>query len=266
MNPRVRRLSAWGVRTARRFTAHGMTVYAGALTYRGLLALVPLALVFLWLVGAFGLEGSLPQLTDALRRLRPDEADGASLARLLSFGAAVGAWSLFMGGRLLMRALNAAHEVEETRHPAVRFAFSLVFLPALALLVALATALLALASRLASWVGGLVGTGAAVDLLASWLRFPLALGVVGLAVAVVYRFGPSARPSWRAVATAAALAVGLWAGATLGFTFALRYVLDYGATYGSLGAAVALLVYLRLCMLVVLLGAEVSAAVGASRA
>ena len=259
MNAAARQFAAWGVRTARRFAAHGMPVYAGALTYRGLLALVPLALVFLWLVRVFGVEGSLPRLTGALRHLQSDEGSGVSLTGLLSVGAVVGGWSLFMGARLLMRALNVAHEVEESRPPAVRFALALVLLPSLAFVVALAAALLALASRIANWAGELVGTGALVDLLESWLRFPVALGVVGLAVAALYRVGPSVRPAWRAVAVASALAVGLWVATTLGFALALRYLLDYGATYGSLGAAVGLVVYLRLCAFVVLLGAEVSA-------
>ena len=107
MNENVRRLAAWGVRIARRFVAHGMPVYAGALTYRGLLALVPFALVFLWLIGAFGLEGSLPRLTGVLRRLRPGGSD-VSLTGLLSAGALVGAWAISAGARLLMRALNIA--------------------------------------------------------------------------------------------------------------------------------------------------------------
>lgn len=258
----LRRAATWALRLARRFVAHGMPVYAGALTYRGLLALVPLTLVFLWLIGVFGLEDSLPRLTEALRRLRPGEGGGASLTGLLSAGAVVGAWAISVGARLLMRALNAAHEAEETRPPALRFAFSLVFLPALAVAIALAALLLVLTSRLVGWASGLVGVGAVVGVLGSWLRVPLALGVLGLAATAVYRFGPSVRPPWRAVAAGAALAVALWASASAGFALALANLLDYGATYGSLGAAVALLFYLHLSALVLLLGAEVSALLG----
>ena len=59
----------------------------------------------------------------------------------------------------------------------------------------------------------------------------------------------------------AVLAVVLWAISSVGFSFYLANFADYGVTYGSLGAAVGLLFYLYLCASVVLLGAEVNAAI-----
>jgi membrane protein len=47
----------------------------------------------------------------------------------------------------------------------------------------------------------------------------------------------------------------------VGFSFYLANFANYGVTYGSLGAAVGLLFYLYLCASVVLLGAEVNAAI-----
>lgn len=260
------RAAGWGLLTLRRFTAHGMTVYAAALAYRGLLALIPLALFVLALLALFGIEGSLPRLTAALLRLRPQPdapAPGAlPLGGLLSAGAIVGAWSMSMGARLLMRALNAAHEVEETRRPVARLAFSLVFLPALAGVTVLATVLLLVTSRVIAWTAGWLGVGALVEFLGSWLRVPSAFALLGLAVSAVYYFGPSVRPPLRAVAAGAALAVACWGATSLAFSLAVSTVLDYGATYGSLGAAVALLVYLNLSAAVLLFGAEVSALAG----
>jgi membrane protein len=59
----------------------------------------------------------------------------------------------------------------------------------------------------------------------------------------------------------AALAVVLWAVSSVGFSIYLANFADYGVTYGSLGAAVGLLFYLYLTASVVLLGAEVNAAI-----
>jgi membrane protein len=63
------------------------------------------------------------------------------------------------------------------------------------------------------------------------------------------------------VGPGAALAVVLWAVSSVGFAFYLATFADYGVTYGSLGAAVGLLFYLYLTASVVLLGAEVNAAI-----
>ena len=64
----------------------------------------------------------------------------------------------------------------------------------------------------------------------------------------------------------AALAVVAWAVVSVGFSIFLANFADYGATYGSLGAAVGLLVYLQLSASIVLVGAEVNAAIHHSAA
>jgi len=63
------------------------------------------------------------------------------------------------------------------------------------------------------------------------------------------------------VVAGAALAVVLWAVSSVIFSFYLANFADYGVTYGSLGAAVGLLFYLYICASVVLLGAELNAAI-----
>lgn len=251
----------FAVTVVRRFVEHGMTVFAAALAYRGLVALVPFVLVVLALFDWLGVGGPLPRLPATLLRLWPGRGDGQgaeAVGGLLSAGG-VGIWSMATGARLLMRALNTAHQVKEARPLVRRFAFSLVFLPAIAAVTAVATVLLLLTSQVVDGIGGWLGIRPVLEFLGTRLRFPAALALLGLAVGAVYRLGPSVRPPYRAVAAGAALTVVLWAGASAGFAWAVSTVLDYGSTYGSLGAAVALLVYLHLSALVLMLGAEVSA-------
>lgn len=260
------RLVAFVERVGRRFFAQGMPVYAAALAYRGLLALVPFALLSLSLIGLVGIEGSLPRITAALLRLRGHRGgDGATtevpLEGLLSVGVVVGLWSMSVGARLFMQALNAVHEVEETRTPLARAVSSAVFLPALAGVTVAATVLLVVTSRILAKIAYWIGLAPVFEFLGSWVRAPLALAVIAGAVAAAYRFGPSVRPPVRAVAAGAGVAVALWTAASLAFGLALSTVLDYGSTYGGLGAAVALLVYLHLSAVILLVGAQVSAVV-----
>jgi membrane protein len=98
-------------------------------------------------------------------------------------------------------------------------------------------------------------------LLWGWLRFPVALSLLAVVLSLVYRFGPNAKQRFRSVVLGGALAVVLWAISSVGFSFYLANFANYGVTYGSLGAAVGLLLYLYLSASVVLLGAEVNAAI-----
>jgi membrane protein len=250
-----------------RFFAQGMTVYAAALAYRGILALVPFALLFLALIGLLGIEGSLPRLTALLVRLRGPRGEGGAAAGvplegLISLGAIVGVWSMATGARLFIRALNAAHAVDETRTPLARGVLSAVFLPALAALTVAATVLLLATSQLLSWAASWVGMAPIIAVLGSWLRMPLAMLVIAGTVAAAYRYAPSEKPPLRAVAAGAGVAVVLWTLASSAFAFVLSTFLDYGSTYGGLGAAVALLVYLHISAVVLLVGAQVSAVLG----
>ena len=70
-----------------------------------------------------------------------------------------------------------------------------------------------------------------------------------------------ARQRFRPVALGAALAVTLWAISSVAFAFYLANFAYSGFAYGSIGAAVGLLLYLYLCASVVLLGAELNAAI-----
>jgi membrane protein len=255
------------VAVVRRFIEHGMPVYAAALAYRGLVALIPFVLVVLSLFDWLGVGEELPRLTAALPPQWRDVGDGgtaASMGGLISAGASVGIWSMSTGSRLLMRALNTAHRVKEGRPRVSRFTFSLVFLPVIAAVIVLATVLLLLTSQVVGRVGGWLGMSPVLHFLESWLRLPTALALLGLAVCAVYRLGPSVRPPYRAAAAGATLTILLWMATSAAFGWAVSTVLDYGSTYGGLGAAVALLVYLHLTALVLLLGAEVSAVLASS--
>jgi membrane protein len=116
-------------------------------------------------------------------------------------------------------------------------------------------------TRLVERIAELVGLDEAFVLLWVWLRFPVALSLLAVVLSLVYRFGPNAKQRFRSVVLGGALAVVLWAISSVGFSFYLANFANYGVTYGSLGAAVGLLLYLYLSASVVLLGAEVNAAI-----
>lgn len=269
---RVSGLRALAERSVKGFVRHDMAVYAMALAYRGLFALLPFAVllvavlsflrvdaVLVWLAeqGPPGLRGPLPELIGWLE----DGVLGRTEGGILSVGVVLAFWSVSMGARLLTRALNAVFEVEETRPSWKRVAASLTVAPGMALAVIAAVALMLLTSRAVAWISSYwVGLDALFVLLWGLLRVPVALLLLSLVVSAVYRFAPDRRLTLRSVVPGALLAVALWALASLAFAFGLTLFPDYGAVYGGLGAAISLLLYLYVSAAVVLLGAEVNAA------
>jgi membrane protein len=190
-----------------------------------------------------------------------EQAEEQAAGELLFFGVAVALWSTSALARTLTEAFNAAYEITETRPGWKRFALSLAFGPVLALVVLVSVVLMLIGPRLVERIAEVVGLDEVFVFLWGWLRFPVALFLLAVVLALVYRYGPDAKQRFRSVVLGAAQAVGLWAISSVGFSFYLANFANYGVTYGSLGAAVGLLLYLYLCASVVLVGAEVNAAI-----
>jgi membrane protein len=269
------------------FFEHPMATYAAALAYRGLFGLFPFLLILVVLVGALGIPDLFDRATEHARaqssnydvpqQLEPvvepareqvqpllgmiERAEKQAGGELLFFGVAVALWSVSAVARTLTEAFNVAYQVAETRRWWRLLALSLAFGPILALVVIVSVALMLIGPQLVEGIAELLGLDELFVRLWGWLRFPVALLLLAVVLSVVYRFGPNVEQRFRSVALGAAIAVVPWAISSVGFSFYLANFADYGVTYGSLGAAVGLLLYFYLCASVVLLGAELNAAI-----
>ncbi|HZY57548.1 MAG TPA: YihY/virulence factor BrkB family protein [Rubrobacteraceae bacterium] len=275
-----------GERSIRKFFEHRMSTYAAALAYRGLFGLFPFVLILVVLAGALGLPSFFARMIEEAhsessrqvpQQLEPvveqgreeiqplesmiEQAEERAGGELLFFGVAVALWSTSALARTLTEAFNAAYEITETRPGWKRFALSLAFGPVIALVVLVSVGLMLIGPRLVERIAELVGLDEVFVFLWGWLRFPVAFFLLAVVLSLVYRYGPDARQRFRSVVLGAALAVGMWAISSVGFSIYLSNFANYGVTYGSLGVAVGLLLYLYLSASVVLLGAEVNAAI-----
>jgi membrane protein len=275
-----------GTRAVKSFFEDRMATYAEQLSYRGLFGLFPFIILVFALLAVLQLDAVFDRLIEAAmgappqqipEPLEPVAEEGRAQAELLrplieqareqagggllSFGIVLSLWSVSAVVFALTEALNTAYGVEETRSRRKRFAFALVFGPFLALAFIVACGLMLIGPRVAGGLAGLAGLDEAWVALWAWLRFPVALVLLAAVLSVVYRFVPDTNRSFWSGTPGALFAVIAWAIASLGFSFYLANFADRGLTYGSLGTAVGLLVYLYLSALVVLLGAEINAAV-----
>jgi len=253
-----------------------MSSYAAALAYRVLFAIVPflaLLVVLMWFlgIGSFFIEWLSDQTSSALQgqiagivgqwiKQSQYQTQGGWLSiGIVSISLAV--WSVSSGIRTLTKALNTAYAVEENRPGWKRYGVSFFYALGLAIMVILASALLLIGPKLVAWVVGLVGLDEMFISLWRWLGLPVALVLSMLAVSILYWAIPNVNHPYRLITPGAALAVIGWVIASLGFSFYLAHFANYSNIYGSLGVAFIFLLYFYISTAVLLLGAEVNAAV-----
>ena len=206
-----------------------------------------------------GLRGVLPASTFELIAARVHDLATAGPTKLswgLALSLLVALWSAMNGTKAIISALNVAYEEREQRGflrlNLVAFLFTLggIFGVVLALTVIVVVP----AALPFTWLGPLASI--AVRL----CSFGLLLGFVVLALALLYRYGPSRAPAkWRWITPGSLLAAALWLAASLAFSFYVSNFGAYDAAYGTLGGVVVALLWFFISAYAVILGAELNA-------
>ncbi len=210
------------------------------------------------IMGAIG--DNLP--ADIANSIRPqlEAVLGSTKPGLLTIGALGALWAATGGMQALMKALNRAWEVEETRGFIPKYAISigLTILGSIGIIGAFVT--IVGASLLTQQVVAQLGLDqAAIDLVAL-LRWPLVFVLLSVAVAVLYRYAPNLRTPWRwCLAGGAIFSVG-WILATWLFSLYLANFASYANTYGALGGVIALMLWFYLSAFILCAAAALIAA------
>ena len=240
---------------------------AAELGYYFLLALFPMLIFLTSLIGF--IPGLQESIFHELRRIAP--ADAMRLVNetindvvshrgggWLSFGVLGTLWAASTGTAAVIDTLNRAYEVRETRSYWKVRLIALGLTIGLSLVVICGSAIIMMSDRIPGWLGHALGISE--SLLGWWtaVDYLLGLGLLSMATATIYRFGPDLKGRCRWMtpgAFFAAIAAGL---ASWLFSLYLRFAPSYSATYGSLGAVIVLMLWLYLMGLVILLGGEIN--------
>ena len=102
------------------------------------------------------------------------------------------------------------------------------------------------------------------ELLAVWRlwRWPSSLGIISVAFAFVYRYGPSRHQREIPIFSGAIFAAILWALFSAVFRFYVLHLSNFNWTYGTIGTFIVLLLWLYLSCLAMLIGAQLNVTVG----
>jgi membrane protein len=210
-------------------------------------------------------DAALELLEQPLQNLAEGGGGGAGLAAIT--GVLAGLWAATSAAATLIKALNRAYGVQESRkffaQRGVALALTVALLVALIALVVLLVAGPQLSDALIP--DQLDGSG--IGFLAGVVRFLLAGAVLVFLFAFVYWLGPNRdQPRWMWISPGSVLAVIGWLVVAGGFTLYVQTAGNYEATYGAIAGVVVLMLWLQLSMLVLLVGAEFNAEIEALRA
>ena len=257
-------------RTLRASTTDRASLAAAGCAFYATLALFPAISMLISLYGMIldpitaenqlsALSGLLPSpafslIEDRVHQL-VDQSNG-SLSLHLAVSLLLTFWSSSSGSKSVLSAINVAYDVTEQR-PFLRFqAIGLAMTLVATLCAILATGVLLLLPPaidflgLASHGGGLIHAAGLAML----------IGFFFVAIALLYRFGPSrSRPLHARITPGALLATVLWLIASELLSVYVSRIGTFGATYGSLGAAVGVMLWFYVSAYAVLLGAELNA-------
>ena len=265
-------------RTAREFSGDHLTDLAAALTYYGVLAIFPMLVAIVSLLGLLGpsvtnslihnlgsvAPGAAKQiLTNAIKNIQHSQG-AAGVAFVVGLAAAM--WSASGYIAAFMRASNIIWDVEEGRpfYKTIPIRLAVTFVTVV--LLTLSAAAVVFTGSLADKAGNLIGVGSSAVQVWDIAKWPVLALVVVLILAILYYAGPNVRqPGFRWVTPGGLVAVVLWILASALFAFYVANFSSYNKTYGALASVVIFLVWLWITNVVILLGAELNAEIERGR-
>ena len=272
-SPRSIPLKGWRqvlLRVKDQISDDNLSVVSAGVAFYGLLALFPGLAALVTLYGLVAEPATVRDQIGLLREIMPPEAYQIIADQLkkvtaeadtkLGFGLlislALTLWSSTKGTKALLTAMNISYNEKESR--------GLIRYNVTAVLFTIGTVVFAVASL------GVIGAipavleiielGEPIDMLVRWSRWAVMIVLFVMALAILYRYGPSrsnARLQW--ITPGAVAAALLWLMSSIAFSIYVTNFASYNETFGSLGAVVILLFWFYISAFVVCLGAELNA-------
>jgi len=253
---------------------HNTSVLAAAVAFYSFLSIFPAIAALVSLYGLIANPNDLSNELNTLQAVVPTEVlsplsdwltnlvhkPRTNFGLGLVISLALSIWSARYATATLMTALDVAYGIPEQRTFLLYNAVALLLTLLLIIFVSFAMALVAILPALigflplpSAWQSGLL-----------WIRWPMLLMIIVVAVGLLYRFAPNRSHSgWEFGSAGALLAVLGLAGGSYCFSLYISAFAAYDKTYGSLGAVAVLLTWLWIAAYFVLAGAELNAEIAA---
>lgn len=180
---------------------------------------------------------------------------------LLTFGILGTLWSASNGINAFIHSMNVAFDVQETRSFIKARLLSIVLTLGLTVAFVVALLLPVFGNVILDYVKMVIPVPGSMEILFSILRWVIAIVIISLVLAVMYRYAPNKHYPFKQVIPGALVATIMWQLISLGFSFYVTNFGNYSSTYGSLGGVIVLMLWLYLTGLALVIGGEINAIV-----
>ncbi len=253
---------------------HNVGRSAAALAFYLLFALFPLLIFISNLLGLLDLDVASISLT--LQKILPHDVVGiiegylehvsqTSSKSLLGFSLVFTIWFPMRAIRGLMDSVRLAYRLEKPKRPLKYVLRQFVYTIVLLVAIVLALLLSVLGKRSIAFVSQLFPTGAefiSSHLLTIWqyLRFVPVAALMFAALGTLYAAALDKKQKMKAIWPGIFAALAAWLVISICFSFYVENFGSYSIIYGTLGTVIVLVMWLYITAFVLILGAELNAA------
>lgn len=240
---------------------------ASQLAYYLVLSFFPFLIFLMTVVGASSLDSM--EILDGLSNILPStvfdlvasivtEVVNNQYTGLLGVSIVLSIWAASSGFRAVIKGVNKAHDIKETRSFIKRSIIAMIFTFVLALIILLTLAMLVFGDLIGAYLLAILPFYKAVKMIWNILRYSIIVSMMIVTFAAIYRFTPAQKIKWKQVLPGAMVSTIGWIVASLGFAFYVNNFANYSRLYGSLGAVFILMTWIYITSMILIVGAEIN--------
>lgn len=178
---------------------------------------------------------------------------------LLSFGILFAVWTASNAINALIRALNRAYNVEESRNFLIARGIAILLTIGMIVVIVMALTLPVFGEVIGRFLLVHLGLEQKFSVLIDLLRWLISFLIIVFVLSCIYYFAPNKKVYFKDVIFGAVIAAVGWQIASLGFSYYVSHLSNFSATYGSLGTVIILMLWFYLTALVIIIGGEINA-------
>lgn len=253
----------------KKFKEDEIVALSSQLAYSLVLSFFPFLIFLLTMIGFLSLDSV--QVLNAMQAFLPvsvydlissivlDIVESQN-GSLLSLSLILSIWSASAGFSAVIRGLNKAYDENETRGFIKVKLISILFTITIVAIIIINLILLVFGGVIKgvllkhdyfslsfiTWVWGV-------------LKYIIIMFTTTFLFALLYRYTPARRLTWKEVIPGAIFTTISWIGVSLGFSYYVNNFNNFSRFYGSIGAVIVLMTWVFLSSIIILLGGEINA-------